>query len=140
MSESEIVLLQRVARTGDAEAFSEIVGRYAGMVYSAAIRVLADADRAADATQDTFFDLMQHASEITGSVGGWLHRVATRKAIDRIRRDSARRSREAQYAAGQARWRSGNGRISRRTSTRRSINWTTRRGRFLWSIFFMRKR
>jgi len=102
MSESEIVLLQRVARSGDAEAFSEIVSRYAAMVYGAAIRVLADADRAADATQDTFFDLLQHASEITGSVGGWLHRVATRKAIDRIRRDSARRSREAQYAAGQA--------------------------------------
>ncbi|MBE0536640.1 MAG: sigma-70 family RNA polymerase sigma factor [Phycisphaerae bacterium] len=103
MSESETVLLQRLARTGDAEAFSEIVTRYAGMVYSAALRVLADADRAADATQETFFDLLQHASDITGSVGGWLHRVATRKAIDRIRRDCARRSREAQYAAGSRR-------------------------------------
>ncbi len=99
MFESESVLLQRFAATGDAEAFSEIVRRHAGMVYGASIRVLSDADRAADATQETFFQLLQNASEITGSVSGWLHRVATRKAVDVIRRDSSRRKREAQYAA-----------------------------------------
>ncbi len=99
MFESESVLLQRFAATGDAEAFSEIVRRHAGMVYGASLRVLSDADRAADATQETFFQLLQNASEITGSVSGWLHRVATRKAVDVIRRDSSRRKREAQYAA-----------------------------------------
>lgn len=100
MLESESVLLQRFTAGGDAEAFSEIVRRHAGMVYGASIRVLSDADLAADATQETFFQLLQNASEITGSVSGWLHRVATRKAVDVIRRDSSRRKREAQYAAG----------------------------------------
>ncbi len=99
MFESETVLLQRFAATGDAEAFSEIVRRHAGMVYGASLRVLSDTDRAADATQETFFQLLQNASDITGSVSGWLHRVATRKAVDVIRRDSSRKKREAQYAA-----------------------------------------
>jgi DNA-directed RNA polymerase specialized sigma24 family protein len=99
MLESESVLLQRFAATGDPEAFSEIVRRYAGMVYGASLRVLSDADQAADATQETFFQLLQNASEITGSVSGWLHRVATHKAVDVIRRDSSRRKREAHYAA-----------------------------------------
>lgn len=55
MFESESVLLQRFARTGDSEAFSELVRRYAGLVYGACLRILADKDRAADAVQDTFF-------------------------------------------------------------------------------------
>ncbi|MCD6394383.1 MAG: hypothetical protein J7M40_12845 [Planctomycetes bacterium] len=44
MLESESVLLQRFASTGDAEAFSEIVRRHAGMVYGMSLRVLSDAD------------------------------------------------------------------------------------------------
>lgn len=103
MSESEAILLQRFAGNGDAEAFSEIVRRHAGLVYGACLRVLEDRTKAADATQETFFQLVQHAGEITGSVASWLHRVATRKAIDIIRRDSTRKRREAGYAADKPR-------------------------------------
>jgi len=99
MLESENILLRRFAATGDAEAFSEIVRRHAGLVYAACLRVLADRDRAADAVQETFLQLLHNAATITGSVPTWLHRVATRKAIDVIRRDSARKHREAKYAA-----------------------------------------
>ncbi len=99
MFESESVLLQRFARTGDSEAFSELVRRYAGLVYGACLRVLADKDRAADAVQDTFFQLLRNAEDITGPLPNWLHRVATRKAIDVLRRDSSRKQREVQYAA-----------------------------------------
>lgn len=99
MAETEAVLLKRFARSGDAEAFAEIIRRHAGMVYGAALRVLADVDRAADVTQDTFLQLTKDAYEVTGSLPGWLHRVATRKAIDQMRRESARRRREARYAA-----------------------------------------
>lgn len=99
MSESENILLRRFAVSGDAEAFAEIVRRHAGLVYGACLRVLADKDRAADAVQETFLQLLRNAKTISGSVPSWLHRVATRKAIDVVRRDSARKSREAQYAA-----------------------------------------
>ncbi|MBL7152543.1 MAG: sigma-70 family RNA polymerase sigma factor [Phycisphaerae bacterium] len=103
MSESENILLRRFAATGDPEAFSEIVQRHAGLVYGACLRVLADKDRAADAVQETFLQLLRNARTITGSVPNWLHRVATRKAIDVVRRDSARKNREAGYAAAKPR-------------------------------------
>ncbi len=101
MAETEAVLLRRFVRTGDAEAFAEITQRYAGLVYGAALRVLADVDRAGDAAQETFLQLTKDAGAVTGSLGGWLHRVATHKAIDLMRRDASRRDREALYAARQ---------------------------------------
>jgi RNA polymerase sigma factor (sigma-70 family) len=109
MAETETVLLRRFARTKDAEAFAEIIRRHAGLVYGAALRVLADMDRAADVAQDTFLQLTKDACSVTGSLPGWLHRVATHKAIDRMRRDASRRHRETEYAAGRshrvAQWR-----------------------------------
>jgi len=97
---SEIALLRHFAKTSDPEAFSEIVRRHAGLVYGACLRVLDDRDRAADATQETFLQLLRNAEAIADSVPSWLHRVATRKAINMIHEDSSRRRREAKYAAG----------------------------------------
>lgn len=109
MAETEAVLLRRFARTGDAEAFAEIIRRHAGLVYGAALRVLADMDRAADVAQETFLQLTKDARGVTGSLPGWLHRVATHKAIDQMRRETSRRHREARYAADRsheiAQWR-----------------------------------
>ena len=103
MLENEVVLLHRFAKTGDAKAFSEVVQRHAGLVYGACLRILADKDRAADAVQETFFQLLRNAGNITGSVPAWLHRVATRRAIDVVRRDSSIRQREKEYAANKGR-------------------------------------
>ena len=99
MAENEIILLRRFVDNGDAEAFSEIVRQHAGLVYGACLRVLEDQNRAADAVQETFLQLIQNAGQITGSVPSWLHRVATHKAIDILRRDSSLRRRQAKYAA-----------------------------------------
>ncbi len=99
MAETEAVLLRRFARNGDAEAFAEIIRLHAGLVYGAALRILADMDRAADVAQDTFLQLTKDARLVSGSLPGWLHRVATHKAIDQMRRETSRRHREAQYAA-----------------------------------------
>ncbi|MBA7628400.1 hypothetical protein ES703_35882 [subsurface metagenome] len=103
MLENEVILLHRFAKTGDAEAFSEVVRRHAGLVYGACLRILSDRDRAADVVQDTFFLLLRNAGNITGSVPAWLHRVATRRAIDVVRRDSSIRRRETEYAANKPR-------------------------------------
>jgi len=99
MAETEAILLNRFVRSGDAEAFAEIIRRYAGLVYSAALRVLADVDRASDVAQETFLQLAKDAGNVSGSLPGWLHRVATHKAIDQVRRDATRRHREAEYGA-----------------------------------------
>jgi len=98
MLEQENILLQRFAHSGDAEAFSQIVNLHSSMVYGACLRVLGDTDKAMDAAQETFFQLLKNAETITGSLAGWLHRVATRKAIDIIRKDSTRRRHHAQYS------------------------------------------
>jgi len=100
MAENEIALLRRFVEKGDAEAFAEIVHRHAGLVYGACLRILNDRTAAADAVQDTFTQLLRDAEKVTESVPCWLHRVATRKSVDLIRRDSRRRRREAKYAAG----------------------------------------
>ncbi len=101
--EAEAILLQRFAKTGDADAFSQIVQRYAGLVYSVSLRVLNDSAHAADATQETFFQLVRQADKITGSLPAWLHKVATGKAIDVIRKDSSLRRREKEYAVNKLR-------------------------------------
>ena len=98
MSDYEQILLQRFTRNGDAEAFSEIFRHNAGLVYGTCVRILTNSEQAADVTQETFFQLMQNAESITGSVSSWLHGVAVKKAVDLIRRDSSRRRREAKYA------------------------------------------
>lgn len=103
MAESEAVLLKRFTRSGDAEAFAEIIRRHAGLVYGAAWRILADVDRAADVAQETFLQLTRDAGTVTGSLPGWLHRVATHKAIDQRRRDASRRQRERAYVANEDR-------------------------------------
>jgi RNA polymerase sigma factor (sigma-70 family) len=98
MEESDRVLLQRLVHQGDTEAFAAIMSQYAGMVYSTGLRVLGNDAQAADVTQETFFDFLKSARHLTGSLGSWLHQVATRRAIDLIRQNASRRQREHAYA------------------------------------------
>jgi len=102
MDENEASLLDRFRGSGDIDAFAQITRLYADMVYGTCVRITGDREAAADATQDTFFALLRSASQVTGSLGGWLHRVATRRAIDLVRLDRSRRRREEGYAAQMA--------------------------------------
>lgn len=97
VSDPDLVLLQRYRETGDAEAFGEIVQRYAGPVFAACQRVLHDPSVAEDAAQETFYRLMTRPHRVSSSLGGWLHRAATRLALDIRRSDNSRRRREAAY-------------------------------------------
>jgi RNA polymerase sigma factor (sigma-70 family) len=96
--ESDKALVRRFIRQNDGEAFSILMDRYVHMVYTTSWRILGDEALAADAVQETFFQLVKNADKITGSLGSWLHRVATRRAIDLIRQNISRRSREECYA------------------------------------------
>jgi RNA polymerase sigma factor (sigma-70 family) len=91
------VLLQQYVETHDGQAFAELARRHANLVYGVCIRILGDKDRAAEASQETFFQLVRSASSITGSISGWLHCVATRKSIDFLRKESLRKSVESEY-------------------------------------------
>ncbi len=98
MPENDAVLLERFSRRADAEAFTELVRRYARLVYSTSWRVLRHETDAADVTQETFFELTRRADRIAGPLSGWLHRVAMQKSIDVIRRRTHRKHREQTYA------------------------------------------
>lgn len=100
--ETQVVQLQGCPQGPESDAFGAIVRMYGGMVYGTGLRITGDAHHAADITQETFFHLLQSAGGITGSLGGWLHRVATRRAIDVVRRDRSRRRREQLYAEQRA--------------------------------------
>ena len=95
--ETDFSLLRRFAEEGDEEAFSEIVRRYAGVVFSACHRVLRDKGWAEDVAQETFFRLVKGPDRVSHSLGGWLHRAATRLAVDTLRSERARHRREQTY-------------------------------------------
>jgi len=97
------ILLRRFAEKGDEGAFSEIVRRHAAMVFATCRRILGDPARAEDVSQETFLRLMRKPEAVTQSLAGWLYRAASQLAIDVIRSESARRSREAEYAAQEQR-------------------------------------
>ncbi len=96
--QSDLVLIERFRYDGDELAFAELVHRYADHVYGTCLRILCDPAQAEDATQETFFKLLKQPNRVRESIGGWLHRVATRLSIDRIRSESRRRQREQVYA------------------------------------------
>jgi len=83
-------LLGRYIRTGDPDAFGELVARYAGLVYGTCLRVLRNPHDAQDVAQECFLELSRRAAEIHASVAGWLHAVATRCAVDALRTRAVR--------------------------------------------------
>jgi len=95
---SDMILLREFTEKGDQQAFCEIVRRYAGMVFAVCRRILNDRARAEEVSQETFFRLMTRPQSVSQSVGGWLHRAATRLAVDERRSETSRRRREAEVA------------------------------------------
>lgn len=96
MSETanDLVLLQRYAREGDADAFAALCKRYAGLVFAAARRVTGSAHDAEDIAQACFLELARRAGEVKTSVAGWLHALAVNRARNRVRDESTRILRE----------------------------------------------
>ncbi len=93
-----MALIQRWNKSKDPEAFTEIIHRYAGLVYGACLRVLRNADDAEDVAQECFMRLGKAPVQVTTSFAGWLHTMATRRAINRLRTNARRNARERTYA------------------------------------------
>ncbi|HCN79258.1 MAG TPA: hypothetical protein DIT13_19000 [Verrucomicrobiales bacterium] len=90
--------LHRYHDKADASAFQSLVKLHAGMVFATARRVTGNDSLAEDVAQETFLELARKGQRITSSVGAWLHRVASRRACDAVRSESARRRTEASAA------------------------------------------
>jgi RNA polymerase sigma-70 factor, ECF subfamily len=84
---SDKSLMERV-RVHEQQAMAAVFDRYAGLVYSVALRVLKDAGHAEDVTQEIFFQLWRNPdsfSSFKGSLPSWLLVVARNRAIDHLR-------------------------------------------------------
>ena len=99
---SDVMLLRQYAETRDADAFAELVRRYAGMVYGACMRVTGSAHDAEDVAQECFMQLARRADSVETSVAGWLHAAATSRSRNAIRNATRRRRHEQRTAAKEA--------------------------------------
>jgi RNA polymerase sigma factor (sigma-70 family) len=93
-------LLERYAAERDDTAFSALVQRHGPMVIAVCHGVLDDTNDAEDAFQATFLLLARKAGAIWvgDSLGGWLHRVAWRIALQ-VKSDASRRRQQERRAA-----------------------------------------
>lgn len=79
----------RKAQRGDREAFRALYQQHIGRVYALCWRLLADRQKAEDASQEIFVKVWQCLPDFKGdsSFSTWLHSIAMRTAIDCWRRD-----------------------------------------------------
>jgi len=99
MDAVERTALERWVTHRDPEAFRDIVLCHSGMVHATCWRVLGNAADAEDATQESFEALARTKAPPQGHLGPWLHRVATRIALNKRRGDVRRAQREKRFAA-----------------------------------------
>jgi len=60
------------------------------------LRITGNTQDAEELTQECFFDLARHASQVRTSLAGWLHQAATNRALNRMRDERRRMIRERQ--------------------------------------------
>ena len=91
----------RFAETGDAAAFRAVVEGHLSMIHAVAWRQLGEHSHlAADVAQGVFTRLARVARGLPRDVviAAWLHRQAVRLAIDSVRAETRRRTRESTAA------------------------------------------
>jgi len=73
---------------GDADAFAALVERHRDRVFRVCLRILGDAEDAADAAQDAFVSALRKLGTFRGDAlfTTWLHRVAVNACYDVLRR------------------------------------------------------
>lgn len=88
-SDEQIV---RLALSGDADAFGEIVKRWERKIFALAYGMLGREEDARDATQETFLAAFRNLRGFRGDakVSSWLHRIAVNQCISRQRRTKVR--------------------------------------------------
>jgi RNA polymerase sigma-70 factor, ECF subfamily len=88
-SYDERALVTRFA-TGDRDAVTELYERYSRPLYTVAMSVLRDSERACDCVQESFIKAWQAAASIDPArpISPWLYAIARRTAIDILRRES----------------------------------------------------
>lgn len=86
LSNSEAELIRR-CQAGHTASFDRLVRQHYQLAYNIAYRMLADADRAADATQAAFIRAFRALDDFRAeaSFSTWLYRIVTNVCLDQIR-------------------------------------------------------
>ena len=94
-------LLARVAR-GDHQAFELLYGELAGPIYGVVRQVLRDPAQSEEIAQEVLLEIWRTASRFDpakGSPAAWALTIAHRRAVDRVRSETASSRREERAAA-----------------------------------------
>ncbi len=85
---SEVEELVRLAQAGDRVAFGDLVTRFQGAVFAAALTKLHDAGEAQELAQEVFVHAMRKLPQLREPrcFAGWLRRITARMAINRLTR------------------------------------------------------
>jgi RNA polymerase sigma factor (sigma-70 family) len=96
MDANDLDLLAAFVRDHSQDAFAALIQRHVNLVYSAALRQLGAPHLAEDVAQCVFTDLAQNAHRLQPDtiLTAWLYQVTRRTAIDVVRREASRQSRE----------------------------------------------
>jgi RNA polymerase sigma-70 factor (ECF subfamily) len=94
-------LLERVA-LGETSAFEIIYDEVANSVFGVVRRVLRDPAQSEEVAQEVMIEVWRHATRFDrqrGSAATWIHTMAHRRAIDRVRSSQASQDRDQRVAA-----------------------------------------
>lgn len=102
MPETDRELLERI-RTGDADAFEQLVERYGSRVYSTALRLTGNPQDAEEVLQDVFLTVHSKLKDLKSDTAfpSWLYRVTVNSANMKMRRDRRERALLAEEAGVQ---------------------------------------